>query len=137
MRIELFAQRYGCSVAMCEQLRSMHVVWRRTPLGEFVAHRADAKRRGIAWELTLAEWWEIWDRSGKYPQRGKETGQYCMARRWDFGPYAAHNVEIQTVSANHATRVQRRRFKRRASKKRSHWLEKDHHQDFLDSIGLD
>jgi hypothetical protein len=66
----------------------------------FVEQKRNAKSRGIGWELTLKEWWGIWDVSGKYGQRGCFPGAYQMGRNMDVGPYAVGNVCICTVQEN-------------------------------------
>ena len=73
----------------------------RTPIGAFYRQRANAKRRGIPWQLKLGEWWQIWQQSGKWDQRGRGDG-FCMARFGDKGPYAAGNIYI-TTSRNNAS----------------------------------
>lgn len=59
-----------------------------------------AKYRGIEFHLTFEEWWDIWNQSGKYEQRGRGAGKYCMSRKNDTGPYALGNVYIQTIDDN-------------------------------------
>jgi len=74
--------------------------YQKTPKGVFGVQRANAKRRGIEWKLTFEEWWEIWEKSGKWEQRGRHAEQYCMGRRWDTGAYEKGNVAIVTSSWN-------------------------------------
>ena len=63
---------------------------------KFIAHRNGAINiRGIPFTLTFEEWWDIWDKSGKYEERGTLRGQYGMSRYNDVGPYAIGNVFIQ------------------------------------------
>ena len=69
----------------------------------FTAQRHRAERRGILFEFTydewLAWWWKhlgedwIW-------KRGPYKNQYCMARYYDDGPYAPHNVKCITNLEN-------------------------------------
>lgn len=63
-----------------------------------------AKRRGIEFIITFEEWCNIWEKSGKFAQRGRKKAQYCMARFGDKGPYAIGNVEIITNEENIAVR---------------------------------
>src|SRR5262245_42046593 len=72
--------------------------WRRA----FTLQRRQAAERGILFELTWEEWLLIWQTSGKLSQRGKRSGQYCMARYGDTGPYAVWNVRIITVNQNNS-----------------------------------
>lgn len=70
------------------------------PRFRFTIQRSQAKRRGIAWELSFEQWIAIWTESGHWEQRGKTAGSYCMARHGDVGPYAVGNVSIITVEQN-------------------------------------
>lgn len=74
----------------------------RTPIGAFRRQRQNAKIRGIGWELTLWQWWTIWQDSGRWEQRGRGQG-YVMCRKGDQGPYAADNVFIATAAENSGT----------------------------------
>lgn len=62
--------------------------------------RFEARRRGVAWQLTFEEWYGIWQASGLYAQRGYRYGCYVMARRNDEGAYRVGNVSIETFSQN-------------------------------------
>lgn len=65
-----------------------------TPLRAFGHQRQAARnKRGIAWELTLPQWWKIWQDSGHWQDRGIGRG-YMMCRKGDLGPYAVGNVFI-------------------------------------------
>ena len=85
---------------MWKKLRAMHRLWEKTPLAAYANQKKGAKMRGIGWEFTLAEWWEIWEKSGKYAQRGTHDGQYVMCRIRDFGPYSRYSVRIKTCNEN-------------------------------------
>ena len=67
---------------------------------KFNAHRAGAAARGIEFLFTFDEWLLVWAKSGKWKDRGRRKGQYCMARKKDMGPYSTSNVEIKTCTAN-------------------------------------
>lgn len=67
---------------------------------KYTLHRIGAKARGIPFLLTFSEWWDIWQQSGHYAERGAKVGQYCMSRYGDLGPYAIGNVFIQLHSSN-------------------------------------
>jgi hypothetical protein len=68
---------------------------------QFNQQKSNAKRRGIDWQLTFEEWRKIWADSGKLELRGRNSGQYCMSRPGDQGPYAVDNVRIVPVTVNH------------------------------------
>lgn len=59
-----------------------------------------AKFRKIEWLLTYEEWLQIWNDSGRWDQRGRGTGKYCMSRVGDTGPYSKDNVYINECVMN-------------------------------------
>jgi len=74
----------------------------RSPYGRFMVQRKSARHdRHISWELTFAQWWAIWQESGKWEQRGRGHG-YAMARWGDSDGYKVGNVYICTVAQNSA-----------------------------------
>jgi hypothetical protein len=88
-------KRWGCTWAQYVLLRDM-----RKPTGAFSRQKQNADNRGIAWELTLWQWWTVWQESGHWDQRGRGCRGYCMCRRGDAGPYALGNVFIQRATIN-------------------------------------
>lgn len=70
----------------------------------FFNQRCASRARGIGWEMTFEEWWEVWQKSGKWTERGRGHGKYQMARFGDSGPYNVANVKIITSDANLAER---------------------------------
>lgn len=64
----------------------------------YITQRNFAKYRGIEWDLTYADWCELW--AEKWHLRGRGNDKYCMARHGDAGPYALWNVSIKTNLAN-------------------------------------
>jgi hypothetical protein len=67
---------------------------------KYHCHKGKAKQRGIPFELTFDEWWDIWQESGKWEQRGRHKDQYCMSRVNDCGGYEFGNVFIQCHADN-------------------------------------
>lgn len=67
---------------------------------KYTDQKSKAKCRGIEFKLTFEEWWDIWQQSGKWDQRGIRKGQYVMSRYKDQGAYEIGNVHIQTVGDN-------------------------------------
>ena len=61
-------------------------------------HKKNASLRSIPWEFTFETWWEMWEKSGKWNERGR--GGYMMCRYGDTGPYSPTNVRIDTVQSN-------------------------------------
>jgi hypothetical protein len=72
-----------------------------TPTTIYLRQKSNAiKQRGIDFTLTFQEWYDVWQASGKWEERGKKKGQYVMSRTGDTGPYALGNVFIQLHSKN-------------------------------------
>jgi len=74
-------------------------------MNKYHTQRSQAKSRGIPWEFTPEEWWQMWSSSGKWEQRGRRADQFVMARNGDTGPYSPGNVRIVTVLENARERV--------------------------------
>lgn len=101
-------KKHGCTLA---QFRSLLAVGReeqkngkpkyRTAIYAFRQQRQSAKRRGIGWQLTLWQWWTVWQESGHWSQRGRGQG-YVMSRVGDVGPYALGNIFIQPAIHNNS-----------------------------------
>lgn len=73
----------------------------RDPLkAAFNSQKANAKYRGVPFELTFEQWLGIWKKSRKLHLRGCKKGQYVMAREGDRGAYAVGNVSIILASLN-------------------------------------
>lgn len=68
----------------------------------FGVHKGGAKARGIPFELTFDEWWELWE--PYWDQRGRGQDDYVMGRFGDVGPYAIGNVSIITGRENRKQR---------------------------------
>jgi hypothetical protein len=71
---------------------------------KFWSQRTKANHRGIEFNLTFEQWWDIWQQSGKWEQRGCRRGQYVMSRYNDAGAYEVGNVFIQTCTDNNLQR---------------------------------
>jgi transposase len=61
----------------------------------YQSHRRNAKKRNIEWAFTMWTWWGVWDKSGKWEERGRGLG-YCMVRKGNVGIYEPGNVYICT-----------------------------------------
>lgn len=62
--------------------------------------KRSAKNRGIAYHLTLRDFWEVWKASGKWPMMGRGKGKYCLTRIGDIGAYEVGNVVVMTNEEN-------------------------------------
>jgi len=63
-------------------------------------NKLDAAGQKVELKLTFEQWWDIWETSGYWEQRGKRSDQYVMSRYNDLGHYELGNVFIQLGSDN-------------------------------------
>jgi len=103
-RERAFIQKKGMTRAEYKSIRKQHPGAVRA----FFDQKRNASRRGIGWNLNFAEWWFIWQQSGKWNERGRGKDGYVMARHGDTGPYDIGNVSI--VSAVHNQQEDSNRF---------------------------
>lgn len=87
-------KKWGCSYADYAKLRAL-----KKPTRVFGRQKNSANQRDIEWNLTLWQWWSIWQQSGHWVSRGRGNG-YCMCRKGDQGPYSVDNVYIATSIKN-------------------------------------
>lgn len=85
--------KHGCSYQQYITLVSLGVTRR------YGRQKCNAVCRGIAWGFDLWTWWQVWDASGHWADRGRGHG-YVMARKGDCGPYSPENVYIITSAEN-------------------------------------
>lgn len=83
-------EKFGCGYSEYLELRD-HA---DKPIASYVDQRNNAKRRGVEWRMNLVQWWTIWQRSGRWSERGRGSQFYCMCRKDDVGPYSIDNVFI-------------------------------------------
>lgn len=75
----------------------------RKKVAAFRSHRDRARRGLIEFDFEFEEWCMWWKHhlgNNWMEKRGRRADQYVMARYYDDGPYAAHNVKCITASAN-------------------------------------
>jgi hypothetical protein len=92
---------WGVPFELWRELRAAGVI------RAFEQQRQAAKIRAVDWQLTFAEWYAIWQTSGKLHLRGRGIGKYVMARTGDEGPYAVGNVQIQLSTQNNRDAVKK------------------------------
>jgi DNA-binding CsgD family transcriptional regulator len=97
--------KFGMPLAVVRQLRQDGVTL------AFQSQEKSAGIRGIRWDLTFAEWFAIWQASGKLHLRGRGKGKYVMSRIRDDGPYQMGNVHIQLATENSREAVEKWRGK--------------------------
>jgi len=88
-REERMRQKFGCSLALHAKLRGDGIL-QASILWKFIEQRKNANRRNIEWDLTLTEWWSLWE--GKFYNRGRKKGQFVMSMNEDKVAYSVNNV---------------------------------------------
>lgn len=86
--------RWGCSYAEYQAIRAAGGV------RAYRYQQISAKYRALSFTLTLKQWWDLWQQSGHWAQRGRGANSYCMARVKDRGGYDFGNVYITTCREN-------------------------------------
>lgn len=69
-------------------------------LKKYLEQKKAAKRRKIDFNLTFEEWYNWWQQTGHYNERGSKKGQYCMCRKNDIGAYEIGNIYCDLTSNN-------------------------------------
>lgn len=78
----------------------------KTPMGRYIIQRKNAvHHRGIQWNISFKDWWDIWQKSGKWELRGRGQGKYVMARYGDTDGYSVENVYICPSVENNSDRL--------------------------------
>jgi hypothetical protein len=67
---------------------------------KFRYQRSKARSRGIDWCLTFEQWYQWWQDSDHWHERGITSGKYVMSRFGDVGPYSLDNIFCQTRDDN-------------------------------------
>lgn len=66
---------------------------------QFRYNRNYAQYANIPWELTLGQWWDIWQKSGHWNDRGTGHG-YVLSRNDKLKGFSIGNVEVISASEN-------------------------------------
>lgn len=101
---------YGLPADVVQQLRADGVI------RAYRHQKQSACARGIAFTLTFAEWFAVWQTSGKLHLRGRGAGKYVMSRIRDTGGYELGNVHIQLATENSREAVSKWKGKLKANR---------------------
>jgi hypothetical protein len=93
--------RWGIGLDEYEKLRAMDEDIQKTPMYRFRNSRRMKLRKGIGWELTFAQWWDYWQRSGKWDQYGNRSGKYALVRKDNKNVYKRGNVAVMEMGEFH------------------------------------
>lgn len=66
----------------------------------YASQKSHAKQRDITFNITFDEWYDWWQATGHYHERGRNKSCYVMARYNDTGPYELGNIYCCTVQEN-------------------------------------
>jgi len=105
---ELINKR-GFSLDEWRVINDKNLAGSKKPITAFHSHHMAARHRGIEFKLSFFEWWNIWQDSGKWENRGRGIGKYCMSRLGDSGAYEIGNVEIKLATENSSEGILRTR----------------------------
>lgn len=78
-------------------------LYARSPRGQYNRLWLSARNRNIPFTLTLTEWLNVWEDSGRIDEHGIMPG-YAMVRRNNTGAYALGNVAIVARSQRKSER---------------------------------
>ena len=59
----------------------------------------------IEWDLTFGEWWNLWEKSKKWKERGRKSHEYVLGRKNKAEGFTIENSSIMTNSQNIANRI--------------------------------
>lgn len=95
-----YLAQHGCSYRQYASLRG-------PATRAYSQQRVNAKSRGIEWKFKFWDWWQMWEKSGRWKFRG--TGQgWVMCRKGDVGAYSPDNVFIAPARFNHSDTVRKK-----------------------------
>lgn len=103
-----FFRKYGMTRERYREVQSNVGAQGAKPYECYYMQRRNALARGIPWHFTFVSWWDMWERSGKWAERGRASrDSYVMARYGDEGPYEPRNVRIIRVHENNSEWINR------------------------------
>lgn len=86
--------------------------YQQTPKGKYANAKRKSNQRKIGWNISFKDWWDMWQASGHWEERGISAGNYMMCRTWDTGIYELGNVRIDTRESNIQERTVRLRLQK-------------------------
>lgn len=96
-KIEKLDHRYGCTEEQWQLLRGMADAYKDTPLAVYNTFKNNFKNLypDITFELSLWDWWSMWDESKKWGQHKRNpSGMFVMSFVDAKKPFAKDNARI-------------------------------------------
>lgn len=104
---ERILKSFGCTAEEYQKI-DQNLPWKESPVAKYRAKRGHAKLNNIDWDLSLSDWWKIWQDSGKWDSKGLSKGGYVMTRKDTSLPYTKDNATIMTLSeSSYNTRMRK------------------------------
>ena len=92
--------KHGCSYLGYKRIAKLKNRNGDTPQTCYRNQKNYARTGQIKWDIKFYSWWQAWQKSGKWEERGVRRGEYVMGRIDDNGPFSKDNIEIMTCSQN-------------------------------------
>jgi hypothetical protein len=114
---DTFDARHGISSREVRAYQKQHGVVGVTAM--YDKQRRGAWDRGIAWEMNLRDWLDVW--GDKITRRGKGKDKLMMCRHNDTGPYSKENVRLATAHENSTDKHAKYRIKSWSTARYRYW----------------
>jgi hypothetical protein len=89
--------RQGCTKEQWDLLRALDEDYKKTPLAAFNTFKNNFQNlnKEVEFKISLWEWWELWNESGRYAQRVRNPdGMWVMAQKDRTLPLTKDNARI-------------------------------------------
>jgi len=63
----------------------------------FNRQRDNARARGFSWAIGMWEWWELWQKSGRWEKRGQSADSFVLSRIRMARDFTPDNVYVCTL----------------------------------------
>lgn len=90
------AKNYGCTVEEYIKIGQGKSFY-KSPIHKYRNKRRNTIEQGVKWDLSLPDWWKIWQQSGKWKKRGLGKKKYVMSRKDMNKPFTKDNAIVITL----------------------------------------
>jgi hypothetical protein len=101
---------WSCSFEEWNRLRGMHAEYAKSPIGRYSQFRNNMRRLypDQVWNLSLMEWWNLWQESGHYTIIGTTKNSYCLTRKDQEVGFILENMMVVQVHTLFSVKARRR-----------------------------